>query len=97
MSASEKAKKTKEERTISKPKIRKVESDDDDSDFECYNKSDGKPVHVDIDKEVTNEGPPVVYKAEYDAKGRGRTGSRIISHNHKYKRHHTQGIIKKIR
>ena len=42
---------------MSKPKVRKVESDEDDSDFECYNKSDGKPVHVDIDKVVTEGGP----------------------------------------
>ena len=27
--------------------------DEEDSDFECYDKSDGKPVHADIDKEVT--------------------------------------------
>ena len=32
-------------------------------------------------------------KTEYDAKKKDRTGSRIINHNQKYKRHHTQGII----
>ena len=55
MSASENAKKAKEEGTIStaKPKVRKVESDEDKSGFEGYNKSDDNPVHVDIDKEVT--------------------------------------------
>ena len=37
----------------SKPKVWKVEMDEEDSDFECYDKSDGKPVHADIDKEVT--------------------------------------------
>ena len=34
-----------------------VECDEDKSDFECYNRSDGKPVHVDIDKEVPEEWP----------------------------------------
>ena len=40
-SGSEKTKKAEEEGTIcpSKPEIRKVESEKDDSDFECYNKS----------------------------------------------------------
>ena len=44
-----------EERIISesKAKIREVESDKKDSDFECSNKSDGKPVYVDVDKEIT--------------------------------------------
>ena len=55
MSASEKAKRAEEEGTISasKPKVRKKESEEDDNEFECYTKSEGKPVHVDIDKEVT--------------------------------------------
>ena len=58
MNASEKAKKA-EEGTISasKPKVQKMDSDEDESSFECYNKSDGKPLHVDIDKEVTERGP----------------------------------------
>ena len=49
--ASEKAKKV-EEGTISasKPKVQKVESDEDESDFECHGRSDCKPVHVDIEK-----------------------------------------------
>ena len=29
--------------------------DKEDSDFECYGESDGRPVHVDADKEVTKE------------------------------------------
>ena len=59
-SDSEKAQKL-EEVTISasKPNVWKVESDEDDSNFECYNKFGGKPVHVDIDKEVT-EGEPAL-------------------------------------
>ena len=28
----------------------KLESEDEESDFDCYKKSDGKPVHVDIEK-----------------------------------------------
>ena len=41
----------------SRSKVRKVASDDDDdddddSDFECYDRSEGKPVHVDVDKEM---------------------------------------------
>ena len=59
MRASEKAKKAAEERTISasKLKVRIVESDGDHGDFECYNKSDGKLVHVGIDRKVTERGP----------------------------------------
>ena len=56
MSASESAKKTEEERTISasKLKVQEVESDDDDKYFEWYRKSDSRPVHTDIiDKEIT--------------------------------------------
>ena len=55
MSASEKAKIAEKDETISASKLKswKLESDEDDSDFECYNKSDVKPVHVEIDKEVT--------------------------------------------
>ena len=37
----------------SKPKVRKVESDEEDSHFECFDKCEGEPVHVDIDKETT--------------------------------------------
>ena len=37
----------------SKLKVRRVESDEEHSDSECYDKSEGKPVHVDIDKETT--------------------------------------------
>ena len=35
------------------PKVRKVESEDEDSNFECYNKSNGKPLHVDVDKQTS--------------------------------------------
>ena len=34
-----------------KIKVREVEWDEEDCDFEYYDKSDGKPVHVDVDKE----------------------------------------------
>ena len=38
----------------SKPKVRKVDLDEEDSDFECYDRSDWKTVYVDIiDKEKT--------------------------------------------
>ena len=37
----------------SKPRIREVEWDGEDSDFDFYDKSEGKPLHVDIDKETT--------------------------------------------
>ena len=37
----------------SKPKVRNLESDEEDSDFDCYDKFEGNPVHVDIDKEAT--------------------------------------------
>ena len=52
MRSSEKARKAEEEEIISKSKakVRKVESDEDDSGFECYNRPDSKLVHVDIDK-----------------------------------------------
>ena len=45
--------------SAAKLKVRKVESDEEASDFDCYDKSDGKLVDVDIDKEVT-EGDPTV-------------------------------------
>ena len=35
----------------------KVESDEEDSDFDCYDKPDGKPVHVTIDKELAFDKP----------------------------------------
>ena len=56
MSASENAKTAEEERTIFayKPKVRKMETDKDDSHSKRYNKSDGKQVHVDIE-EVTED------------------------------------------
>ena len=78
VSASEKAKNVEEEGTIlaSKPKVRKVESDEDGSDFECYNKSDGTPVHVDIDKEITEGGPALALppnKSEEEMNDNGET------------------------
>ena len=59
MNIPEKTKKAEEEGTMSasKPKVRRVESDEDDSHFECYNKSDTKPVQVENDKEFTEESP----------------------------------------
>ena len=34
-------------------KVRKVEPEDQDSDFECYNESHSKLVHVEVDEEIT--------------------------------------------
>ena len=61
MKGSEKVRKV-EEGIISKskPKVRKVESDEEDRDLECYDRSDGKPVHVDIEKEVTEGNNPTL-------------------------------------
>ena len=53
VSASEEARKPEEGfLSKSKPKVPKVESDEEDSNFECYDKSECKPVHVDVDKEI---------------------------------------------
>ena len=51
-----------EEGTISKswPKLRKVASDNKDSDYECYDQSEGKPVHVDVDKEKAERNKPTL-------------------------------------
>ena len=58
-----------EERTISmsKPKVRKVESAEDDCDFECYSKSDGKSKHVDVRNKVIMSTKP--NKSEEEEKG----------------------------
>ena len=85
VSASEKAQKV-EEGTIcaSKPQIRKEESDEDNSDFDCYNKSDGKPVHVNIDKEITEGGPALAWipnKSEEETNNNDDTMGGIGSFN----------------
>ena len=41
----------------SKSNVRKLESDEEESDFECYDKSDGKPVYVGDDKEIAINKP----------------------------------------
>ena len=43
----------KENGSKNKSKVRTVESEIDDNDFECYHKYGGKPVHVDVAKEIT--------------------------------------------
>ena len=54
MSAFEKAQKSAEVKVSqSKPKIRKVESDEEDSDMKCYEKCDGKPVHDGVYEETS--------------------------------------------
>ena len=54
MSAFKKARKL-EEGIISesKMKVRKVESHEEDTGLECYHSSDGSPVNIDVDKEIT--------------------------------------------
>ena len=42
----------------SKPKVLEVESNEQNSDFEWDDKSDGKPVHVDTDEKVTKGHQP---------------------------------------
>ena len=39
----------------SKSRVRKIESDEEDSGFKCFDKSKGKPVHVEVNK-LTIEG-----------------------------------------
>ena len=43
-----------------KPKVQKVEWDEEDGDFECYDKSEGKPIHIDIDKKTTEGNKPTL-------------------------------------
>ena len=44
----------------SRPKVRKVASDDNGIDFECYDRSEGKTVHVDVDKEIDESNNPTL-------------------------------------
>ena len=39
------------------PKVRKVEMNEEESDFEICGKSDGKPIHVNIDKGLAVDRP----------------------------------------
>ena len=58
MSVSKKAQKVEEGTFFTSTlNVRKVEYDEANSDFECNNKSEGKPVLVDIDKEFIEGGP----------------------------------------
>ena len=41
----------------SKSKVRKVELEEKESDFDCYDKSNGKPVHVNMDKKLAVDKP----------------------------------------
>ena len=51
-----------EERIISKsqPRLRKVASNDKDSDLECYDRSECKLVYVDVDNEVAENSKPTL-------------------------------------
>ena len=42
----------------SRPKVRKVAWENEDSDFECYERDEGKPVHVDVYKEMDESNKP---------------------------------------
>ena len=44
----------------SRPKVRKAASDEENSDFKCYDRSEGKPVHVDVDKEMAESNKPTL-------------------------------------
>ena len=62
----------------------KVESDEQDSDFECYDKSNGKPVHVDVHKEIAGRGPTFallpnrLWEEERNNIGETRVGTVIL-------------------
>ena len=40
--------------------VRKVDSDEEDSNFECYDRSEKKPVHANFDKELTEGNKPTL-------------------------------------
>ena len=70
----------------SKLKVRKTESDEEGSDFDCYDNYEGKPVHVDIDNETTEENkstlallPNRSEKDEINKNGETRDGDSKIS------------------
>ena len=44
----------------SRPKVRKVASDDNDKDFECYDRSQGKLAHGDVDKDIAESNKPTL-------------------------------------
>ena len=73
VSACDKAQKQDEDIiSKSKRKVCKVESDDDDSEFECHDKLDGKSVHTDVDRENRN------YREEADVSAtREQIGGRV--------------------
>ena len=37
-----------------------MDSDEEVSDFDCYDRSEGKPVHVDVDKDITEGNKPTL-------------------------------------
>ena len=75
MCASASQKRRKQDKGIiseSKGRVRKNESEEEHSGVQCYDKSDEKPVHVDVDKEMTGssgKGPTlalILSKSEED-------------------------------
>ena len=62
-------------------KVRKVEPDEEDRDFECYDRSERKPVH--IDKEITERNKPTLAllpnrSEEYAINKNGETRDRAV-------------------
>ena len=51
-----------------------MERNGDNSDIECYKKSHGKPVHVDIDKEVTEGEPTLALRPNRSEEDREENG-----------------------
>ena len=77
-----------EERINSKsfPIVWKVESDNEDNIFENFDMSEGKPVHIDIDKEATDGKKPTLAllpnrweEDEFNNSGETRDGDGNIS------------------
>ena len=44
----------------SDPKVPKVTLNDNDSHFECYDRSDGRMLHVDVDNEMARSSKPTL-------------------------------------
>ena len=70
MNASARVQKAQDGRIFaSKPKTRKVKSNEDGRDFECYENSNQQPVQVEIDHEFTEGGPRLALLPNKSRKG----------------------------
>ena len=83
----------------SKPKVRKAESDEEYGEFDCYDKSERKPVHIDIDiDKETTEGnkstlalpPNRLEEDEINNNGETRDGDGNIYRTHSKRSTHTE-------